>query len=55
MLIAIDSDETYQVLKDFNYELVMTSNEHKSGTDRIAEVAKRIKSVDIIRTLSKIG
>ena len=48
VFIAIDSDETYQALKDFNYELVMTSNEHKSGTDRIAEVVKRIKSVDII-------
>jgi len=48
VLIAIDNDETYQALKDFNYELVMTSNEHKSGTDRIAEVVKRIKSIDII-------
>ena len=48
VIIAIDSDETYQALKDFNYELIMTSNKHKSGTDRIAEAIKCIKNVDIV-------
>jgi 3-deoxy-manno-octulosonate cytidylyltransferase (CMP-KDO synthetase) len=48
VLIAIDSKEAYEVLKDFNYELVMTSTKHKSGTDRIAEVVKHMKSVEII-------
>tara|TARA_A100001515_G_scaffold58835_1_gene46446 strand:+ start:671 stop:1372 length:702 start_codon:yes stop_codon:yes gene_type:complete len=48
VIIAIDSDETYQALKGFDYEIIMTSKEHKSGTDRIAEVAQNISNVDII-------
>ena len=48
VIIAIDSDETYQVLKDFGYEIVMTSPEHESGTDRAAEVARHIENADII-------
>lgn len=48
VIIAIDSEETYQVLKNFDYELIMTSNKHNSGTDRIAEIVKNIENVDII-------
>ena len=48
VIIAIDSDETYQALKGFDYEIIMTSKEHKSGTDRIAEVVQNISNVDII-------
>ena len=42
IIVAIDSNETYQALKGFNYELIMTSDKHTSGTDRIAEVIKHI-------------
>ena len=45
VIIAIDDDETYQNLKTFNCELVMTSNKHKSGTDRIAEVVRNIENI----------
>tara|TARA_R110000824_G_scaffold401682_1_gene613577 strand:- start:2748 stop:3464 length:717 start_codon:yes stop_codon:yes gene_type:complete len=48
IIIAIDSDETYEVLKNFGYEIMMTSQEHQSGTDRVAEVIKYIKSADIV-------
>tara|TARA_R110000824_G_scaffold174254_2_gene352338 strand:- start:157 stop:861 length:705 start_codon:yes stop_codon:yes gene_type:complete len=48
VIIAIDHDETYQALRGYNYELLMTSTKHKSGTDRVAEVVKHIKNVDII-------
>ena len=48
VIIAIDSNETYQALKGFNYELVMTSDKHKSGTDRVAEVIKHVENVDIV-------
>ena len=48
VIIAIDSNETYQALKGFNYELIMTSDKHKSGTDRIAEAIKHIKNVGIV-------
>ena len=45
VIIAIDDDETYKKLSAFNYELVMTSNTHKSGTDRMVEVLKNIKNI----------
>ena len=43
VILAIDSEETKEVLKDFNYEMIMTSKKHLSGTDRVAEVAQVIK------------
>ena len=48
IIIAIDDDETYHALKQFDYELVMTSKEHNSGTDRVAEVAKQLDHAEII-------
>lgn len=48
LIIAIDNSETYEILKDFGYELIMTSNHHNSGTDRIAEVVKDKFNADII-------
>ena len=38
LIIAIDNEETFEALKDFDFEIMMTSDSHKSGTDRIAEV-----------------
>jgi 3-deoxy-manno-octulosonate cytidylyltransferase (CMP-KDO synthetase) len=40
-LIATDSDEVADVVNEYGAEVVMTSEEHRSGTDRIAEVALR--------------
>ena len=48
IIVAIDSDEAYQALKGFNYELIMTSDKHTSGTDRIAEVIKHINNVNVV-------
>ena len=48
IIIAIDSDETYEVIKDYGFEIIMTSDTHKSGTDRVAEVVKKIDDVDIV-------
>jgi len=38
--IAIDSDETAEALKGFDVETIMTFSDHRSGTDRVAEVVK---------------
>jgi 3-deoxy-manno-octulosonate cytidylyltransferase (CMP-KDO synthetase) len=38
VIVAVDSVETTEVLKDHGIDSVMTSHEHQSGTDRIAEV-----------------
>ncbi len=48
VIIAIDSDETYNAIKDFGFEIMMTSKTHKSGTDRIAEIVEQIDNADII-------
>lgn len=41
VIIATDSEEIYGKAQNFGAEVEMTSAEHKSGSDRIAEVAKR--------------
>ena len=35
VIVAIDSEETQVALKEFDYEIVMTSQDHISGTDRV--------------------
>ena len=41
--IAADSDEVLSVCKQFTPNVIMTSHNHPSGTDRIAEVAAKIQ------------
>ena len=48
VILAIDSEETKKALKDFDFEIVMTSKDHSSGTDRIAEVVRNIEEANII-------
>ena len=48
VILAIDSEETKNALKDFDFEITMTSKDHTSGTDRIAEVVQNIKEAKII-------
>jgi 3-deoxy-manno-octulosonate cytidylyltransferase (CMP-KDO synthetase) len=38
IVVATDSDEIRQVVESFGGEAIMTGSDHKSGTDRIAEV-----------------
>ena len=42
VIVAIDSEETQVALKEFGYETIMTSQDHISGTDRVAEVSEKI-------------
>ena len=48
VVVAIDSEETKQALSDFDFDLVMTSKDHSSGTDRVSQVAKEIDAAEII-------
>lgn len=48
VILAIDSEETKKALKDFDFEIVMTSKDHTSGTDRTAEVIQDIEEANII-------
>ena len=47
-IVATDDDRIVAVVKAAGYEAVMTSVDHRSGTDRIAEVAASLEDADII-------
>lgn len=49
VIVATDDKKVYNAVKSFGGEVVLTSREHATGTDRIAEVVKGISpGVDII-------
>ena len=43
VIIATDSDEVVNIAKDYGFEAIMTSDKHKSGTDRVNEVANKLE------------
>jgi 3-deoxy-manno-octulosonate cytidylyltransferase (CMP-KDO synthetase) len=47
LIVATDDERILETVTDFGGNAVMTSPEHKSGTDRIAEVARKIDA-DIV-------
>ena len=48
VVLAIDSEETQEALNDFDFEMIMTSQKHLSGTDRVAEVVRGIDEAEVI-------
>ena len=48
ILLAIDSEETQNALEKYNFDIIMTSKAHMSGTDRVAEVIGRISEAKVI-------
>ncbi len=44
VLVATDDERILSAVKNFGGEAVLTSKRHASGTDRLAEVARRIKA-----------
>jgi 3-deoxy-manno-octulosonate cytidylyltransferase (CMP-KDO synthetase) len=43
--VATDSEAIIKAVESFGGKVVMTSNRHPSGTDRIAEAVKKIKNI----------
>jgi 3-deoxy-manno-octulosonate cytidylyltransferase (CMP-KDO synthetase) len=43
VIVATDDKRIFDCVKGFGGEVIMTSNKHQSGTDRLSEVAKKIK------------
>lgn len=43
LIVATDDDRIYDVCYQCGIESIMTSESHKTGTDRVAEVAERIE------------
>ncbi len=48
IIVATDSEKIIEVVKKFGGKAQMTSPDHPSGTDRIAEVARRLDSEIIL-------
>ncbi len=48
IIIAVDDERVYNVAKKFGANVVMTPRELKTGTDRIAYVAKKLTTAEII-------
>lgn len=40
--VATDDEKIYEICKELGVEVIMTSKSHKTGTDRIGEVAQKI-------------
>ena len=51
VIVATDDERIFNACKEFSAEVEMTSTEHKSGSDRIAEVAKRHPEIGYIINL----
>lgn len=51
IIVATDDERIYDACKSFGAEVEMTSAEHKSGSDRIAEVASRHPEIAYIINL----
>lgn len=47
-IVATDNQRIFNVVKDFGGEVEMTSTGHLTGTDRVAEVAARHSSFDVV-------
>lgn len=48
IIIAIDSKETEEALKQFPVKTVMTATDHRSGSDRVAEVAQSLEAEVVV-------
>lgn len=51
VIVATDDERIFNACKKFGAEVEMTSTEHKSGSDRIAEVAQRHPEIGYIINL----
>ena len=47
-IVATDDERIFEVVNSARYEVVMTSRDHVSGTDRIAEVAAALEDYEIV-------
>jgi 3-deoxy-manno-octulosonate cytidylyltransferase (CMP-KDO synthetase) len=45
--VATDDERIFNFIKSFGWNAIMTSSKHKTGTDRLCEAAKKIKT-DIV-------
>ncbi len=48
VIVATDNQEIFAAVRSAGYEVVLTRDDHASGTDRIAEVAAKLAGAEII-------
>jgi 3-deoxy-manno-octulosonate cytidylyltransferase (CMP-KDO synthetase) len=48
VIVCTDSDEIVDVVKSYKGEVIKTGSNHINGTERIAEVARRIKCDQVV-------
>ena len=48
VIVATDDKRIFNTVKNFGGKVVMTSAEHKCGSDRLVEVIKKDNSIDIV-------
>lgn len=48
VVVATDDERISSVIEAFGGKVIMTSAEHQSGTDRCAEVAKKLPGYDVV-------
>ena len=48
VVVATDDDQIFRAVKSFKGNVIMTSDKHQSGTDRCAEVSKKMIGFDAI-------
>lgn len=48
LVVATDDDRIFKHVQGFGGKVMMTSEEHPSGTDRCAEVAQNFSSADVV-------
>lgn len=48
VVVATDDDRIVEVVKSFGGEVILTSRDHETGTDRIAEVAQNYRDFNVI-------
>ena len=41
VIVAVDDAEVYNIVNSYGINTIMTSTNHKTGTDRIAEIAEK--------------
>jgi 3-deoxy-manno-octulosonate cytidylyltransferase (CMP-KDO synthetase) len=48
ILVATDHEKVYQAVEGFGGNVMMTSPDHPTGTDRLAEVARAYPEIDVV-------
>ena len=55
VVIAVDDERVYEVAKRFGAQVQMTPKELETGSDRIAYVAEKLSTAELVRVTIRIS